>query len=51
MQVAKLYPNFCLRLPETLPCDDGDYFLKGRECDGALDCEDGSDERPALIFT
>ena len=48
LQLRKMYEDFCPVAPKTFECEDGDYFLEGRECDGILDCIDGTDERRAL---
>ena len=44
IQLHTMYLNFCPVRPETLLCDNGDYFLKSRSCDGVHDCLDMSDE-------
>ena len=46
IQLHHMYKNFCPVRPETFPCDNGDYFLKTRSCDGVPDCLDNSDEGP-----
>ena len=43
-QAYLMYQSFCPVPPSRLYCDNGEYFLEGRECDGVPDCTDGSDE-------
>ena len=45
VQLAKRYREFC-SVPETRKCPGSpdDYYLKGRECNGWIDCPDARDE-------
>ena len=45
VQLAKRYREFC-PVPETRTCpgSPNDYYLKGRECNGWIDCPDARDE-------
>ena len=45
VQLAKRYREFC-SVPETRKCpgSPNDYYLKGRECNGWIDCPDARDE-------
>ena len=45
VQLAKRYREFCT-VPETRTCpgSSNDYYLKGRECNGWIDCPDARDE-------
>lgn len=44
VQIAKRYHDFC-SIPSTKFCPTGEYYLDGRDCDGVVDCDDGSDEQ------
>ena len=44
IQLRIMYEQVCPVAPNTLPCDNGDYYLEDRECDGLFDCVDNSDE-------